>query len=114
MMNLNEYKNDTTRKKAIREYLCEVLYNAVVTEFGEENVLAIPKSICVGENGAKIAGGSIAVRVGTVKNKDGFEVDAVAIINATIKNWNDVCTKSDKVILAVNMDDIAEALDEEG
>lgn len=110
MMNLSEYKNDTARKKAIRSHLCTIMYNAMVAEFGESEVLLIPNTICVGENAIKIQGGSVAVRVGAVVNKDGFEVDAVAICGSTVKNWNDVCTKSDKVILAVNMDDIAMAI----
>ena len=114
MMELNAYKNDTARKNAIRDYLATVMYNAFVAECGEEDVILIPKTICVGENGAKIQGGSVAVRVGTVTNKDGFNVDAVAICGSTVKNWNDVCTKSNRVILAVNMDDIIAAIEGEG
>lgn len=110
MMDLNALKNDTARKNAIRDTLATVMFTAMVTEFGEENVLLIPKAICVGENGAKISGGSVAVRVGTVKDKNGFEVDAVAICGSTVKGWNDVCTKSGRVTLAVNMDDIALAI----
>lgn len=110
MMDLNTLKNDTARKNAIRDTLAMTIFNAMVVEFGTENVLLIPKAICVGENGAKISGGSVAVRVGTVADKNGFEVDAVAICGSTVKGWNDVCTKSGRVTLAVNMDDIAQAI----
>lgn len=111
-MNLNELKNDTARKNAIREKISEVILNAMIAEFGEENVVAIPKAICVGENGSKIGGGSVAVRVGSVTNKDGFEVDAIAICDHTVKGWNDVCTKSGRVTLAITMDDILDAMEE--
>lgn len=113
MMNLNEMKNDTARKNAIRDKMTEVIFSAMVAEFGEDNVVAIPKAICIGENGTKVNGGSVAVCVGTVTNKEGFEVDAVVICGCTVKGWNDVCTKSGRVTLAINMDDIREAVNGE-
>lgn len=115
MMNLDEMKNDTARKNAIREEIGKDIYDAMVAKRGEENVLFIPKTIEVAkEEGSpvKITGNSVVVCVGQVTNKDGFLVDAIVIIGMTVKNWNDVCTKSERVTLALNMDDIREALKE--
>ena len=115
-MNLNELKNDTTRKGAIREEVGAVIYDAMVEKYGAENVLYIPKTIEVGgEEGApvKITGNSVVVCVGLVTNKAGFLVDALVIVGMTVKNWNDVCNKNSRVTLALNMDDIREALEGE-
>lgn len=113
MMNLNEMKNDTARKNAIRVEVGEAIYTAMVAKYGEDNVLFIPKTIEVAtEEGApvKITGNSVVVCVGTLTNKEGFLVDAIVVVGMTVKNWNDVCTKSGRVTLALNMDDIREAL----
>lgn len=113
MMNLDAMKNDTARKGAIRVEVGAVIYDAMVVKYGEENVLYIPKTIEVGgEEGAtvKITGNSVVVCVGTVTNKDGYLVDAIVIVGMTVKNWNDVCNKNSRVTLALNMDDIREAL----
>ena len=115
MMNLDAMKNDTARKNAIREEIGRDIYDAMVAKRGEENVLFIPKTIEVAkEEGAtvKITGNSVVVCVGQVTNKDGFVVDAIVVIGMTVKNWNDVCTKSERVTLALNMDDIRQALKE--
>lgn len=112
-MNLDEMKNDTARKNAIREVYGKIIYDAMIAERGEENVIYIPKTIEVGgEEGAtvKITGNSVVVCVGQVTNKDGFLVDAIIVIGMTVKNWNDVCNKNSRVTLALNMDDIREAL----
>ena len=111
-MNLNEMKNDTARKNAIRSTLAEVIVKAMGAEFGEDNVVFIPYAI-EPNGGSKINGGSVAVRVGSVVDKNGFEVDAVAIVAVTVKGWNDVTTKSGRNTLAVNFDDILEAVNAE-
>lgn len=113
MMNLDAMKNDPARKGAIRVEVGMVIYDAMVAKYGEENVLYIPKTIEVGgEEGAtvKITGNSVVVCVGTVTNKDGYLVDAIVVVGMTVKNWNDVCNKNNRVTLALNMDDIQEAL----
>lgn len=115
-MNLDALKNDTARKKAIRLEVGQVIYDAMVAKYGEDNVLYIPKTIEVGgEEGAtvKITGDSVVVCVGAVTNKDGYLVDAIVVCGMTVKNWNDVCNKNSRVTLALNMDDIREALKEE-
>ena len=112
MMNLNldAMKSDTVRKKEIRRYIGKILMDALVAERGAENVVYIPKTVEVGENAVKITGDSIAVCVGTITNKEGYVVDAVVIVGMTVKNWNDVARKDDKVTLAINMDDIRDAV----
>lgn len=110
MLNLDAIKNDTARKKEIRRYIGKILMDALIAERGEENVVYIPKTVEVGENAVKITGDSIAVCVGTVTNKEGYVVDAVVIVGMTVKGWNDVARKDDKVTLAINMDDIREAV----
>ena len=110
MMNLDAMKSDTVRKKEIRRYIGKILMDALVAERGAENVVYIPKTVEVGENAVKITGDSIAVCVGTITNKEGYVVDAVVIVGMTVKNWNDVARKDEKVTLAINMDDIREAV----
>lgn len=110
MMNLDNIKSDPARKKEIRSYMGKILMTALIAEFGAENVVYIPKTVEVGENAVKITGDSIAVCVGTITNKEGYTVDAVVIVGMTVKNWNDVARKDDKVTLAINMDDIEEAV----
>ena len=40
-------------------------------------------------------------------------VDVVAILSPSVKGWNDVTTKSGRVTLAINFDDIQEAVNAE-
>ena len=107
-MDLKSMKNDTARKAAIRAQLNEVIMAALIAWRGEENVIYIPYAIEPNE-GSKINGGSIAVNVGSVFDKDGFLVDAVAIVSPVVKGWNDIATKSGRITLAINFDDIREA-----
>ena len=112
-MNLDEMKNDTARKNAIREKIANVIYNAMVTEFGEENVVAIPYAITPsdeeGNTASKIDGGSVAVCVGMVTDKNGASVDAVSVISPTVKAWNEVVDKKGRKTIAVNLYDIITA-----
>ena len=112
MMDLSIYKNDTARKNAIRDKLAEIVKIALVAEFGSENVVSIPFAI-EPNGGSKINGGSVAVRVGETLDKNGFTVDVVAILSPSVKGWNDVTTKSGRVTLAINFDDIQEAVNAE-
>lgn len=112
MMDLSIYKNDTARKNAIRDKLAEVVKIALIAEFGEENVIFIPYAI-EPNGGSKINGGSVAVRVGETLDKNGFIVDVVAVLSPSVKGWNDVTTKSNRTTLAINFDDITEAVNAE-
>ena len=115
MMNLDGMKNDTARKNNIRAEVGGVIYDAMVVKYGVDNVLYIPKTIEVGGEGesapVKITANSVVVCVGQVTNKDGFLVDALVVVGMTVKNWNDVCNKNGRTTLALNMDDIRDALD---
>lgn len=112
MMDLSIYKNDTARKNAIRDKLAEIVKIALMAEFGSENVVSIPFAI-EPNGGSKINGGSVAVRVGETLDKNGFVVDVVAILSPSVKGWNDIATKSGRVTLAINFDDIQEAVNAE-
>lgn len=110
-INLDALKNDTARANAVRETVASALVKALSDAFGDDAVVYIPDAI-EPNGGAKINGGSIAVRVGTVTNKDGFAVDAVAIVSTTAKSWNDKETKK-AYIPAISLDDIIEAVEAE-
>lgn len=103
-------KNDTARKNAIRTRLAEIINNAIIAEFGAEDTVYIKNKITVYDS--DIAGETIAVTVGMVDNSDGEEVEAVATISATVKSWNTVKNKSNKITYAVNMGDILMAIDD--
>lgn len=113
-MNLDALKNNTARKNNIRAEVGSVIYDAMVIKYGVDNVLYIPKTIEVGGEGesapVKITANSVVMCVGQVTNKDGFLVDALVIVGMTVKNWNDVCNKNGRTTLALNMDDIRDAL----
>ena len=118
MIELNNLKNDTARKKKIRKRLAEIIQKALIEEFGEENVIYIPTAIypCESENalGTKINCDSVAVKVGEVDDKDGFCVDVVAVVSPVVKPFNTVLSKSGKITPAINLYDIVEAIEAEG
>lgn len=111
---LKGLKNDTARKNFIREKLAEVIYNAVVEEFGADETVLIKDKITVvcddNDEGSEIAGQTVAVTVGMVDDKNGDEVEAVATISATVKSWNTTKNKSGKITYAMNMSDIIQAI----
>lgn len=108
MMELNTMKNDTARKSAIRAKIAEIVANALMAEFGDTEVVAIPNKITVHDS--DISGDSVAVRVGMV-TVDGTEVDAVATVSATVKAWKDSVNKSGRKTCAVSLDDIADEVE---
>lgn len=110
-LDLDSLKNDTAREKAVREKLAEVIYNALLAEFGKENVLFIPKAIYPA-GGSKINSLSIAVKVADVTDRDGFTVDAVGIVSPMAKPWNTVLAKNRKnPTPAITLDDIRDELE---
>ena len=111
ILNLDEYKNETARKAAVRETIAKAIYDALSALCEKDDLIYIPDAI-EPEGGTKICGGSIAVKAGNVTNKDGFLVDSVAIISVTAKSWEDKKT-SRGFIPAVNMDDIRTAVNAE-
>lgn len=101
---LMELKNDTERMNVMRERLAKVVYNAVCAEYGEEYSRYIPVKIGITENASEVGKNTVVVDVADVKDKDGFEVGAVAEISIKIKKWNDVKTKKG-ITYGVSLDD---------
>jgi len=104
---LVEMKNDTQRKKAIRERIGQILYNVLREQFGDDTVL-LPKKITVFNS--DIPSGTIICDVGEVPDKDGFPIGAIVEVSIKVKSWNTVATTRG-VRHAVTMEDIVLALD---
>ena len=66
--------------------LTELIMNALVAEFGEENVAMI-------RTGGTSQVNEIGVRIGTITDTDGFTYDFCATINPTIKGFKERVTK---------------------
>ena len=66
--------------------LTELIMNALITEFGEENVAMV-------RTGGTSQVNEIGVRIGTITDTDGFTYDFCATINPTIKGFKEKVTK---------------------
>jgi hypothetical protein len=66
--------------------LTEIIMNALITEFGEENVAMI-------RTGGTSQVNEIGVRIGTITDADGFTYDFCATVNPTIKGFKERVTK---------------------
>ena len=66
--------------------LTELVMNALVAKFGEENVAMI-------RTGGTSQVNEIGVRIGTITDADGFTYDFCATINPTIKGFKERVTK---------------------
>ena len=66
--------------------LTELIMNALVAEFGEENVAMI-------RTGGTSQVNEIGVRIGTITDADGFTYDFCATVNPTIKGFKERVTK---------------------
>ena len=66
--------------------LAELIMNALITEFGEENVAMV-------RTGGTSQVNEIGVRIGTITDTDGFTYDFCATINPTIKGFKERVTK---------------------
>ena len=60
--------------------LTELIMNAFITEFGEENVAMV-------RTGSTSQAIKIGVRIGTITDADGFTYDFCATINSAIKGF---------------------------
>ncbi len=101
----------SAQEKAVREKLADVIYKALVAEFGEENVVFVPKAINPA-GGSKINSLSVCVKVADVTDRDGFLVDAVGVIQPMCKPWNTVLAKNrTEPTPAISLDDIREEVD---
>lgn len=116
-MDLMTLKNDTARQNAIRETIAKAVTKALADEYGVDNVIFVDKKVTVmdgdGNETAEIASNSVVLNCGKVKAKNGDEVDAVAVINATVKSWDTKTNKSAKVTYAVRFDDIVDSIAEQ-
>ena len=66
--------------------LTELVMNALITEFGEENVAMV-------RTGGTSQVNEIGVRIGTITDTDGFTYDFCATINPTVKGFKERVTK---------------------
>ena len=66
--------------------LAELIMNALITEFGEENVAMV-------RTGGTSQVNEIGVRMGTITDADGFSYDFCATVNPTIKGFKERVTK---------------------
>ena len=66
--------------------LTELIMNALIAEFGEENVAMV-------RTGGTSQVNEIGVRMGTITDADGFSYDFCATVNPTIKGFKDRVTK---------------------
>ena len=66
--------------------LTELIMNALITEFGEENVAMV-------RTGGTSQVNEIGVRMGTITDADGFSYDFCATVNPTIKGFKERVTK---------------------
>ena len=66
--------------------LTELIMNALIAEFGEENVAMV-------RTGGTSQVNEIGVRIGTITDTDGFTYDFCATINPTIKGFKERVTK---------------------
>lgn len=88
MMNVTITKDFGTGKAnaQAKANLTELIMNALITEFGEENVSMV-------RTGGTSQVNEIGVRIGTITDTDGFTYDFCATINPTIKGFKERVTK---------------------
>ena len=88
MMNVTITKDFGTGKAnaQAKANLTELIMNALIAEFGEENVAMV-------RTGGTSQVNEIGVRIGTITDIDGFTYDFCATINPTIKGFKERVTK---------------------
>ena len=88
MMNVTITKDFGTGKAnaKAKANLTELIMNALIAEFGEENVAMV-------RTGGTSQVNEIGVRIGTITDTDGFTYDFCATINPTIKGFKERVTK---------------------
>ena len=88
MMNVTITKDFGTGKAnaQAKANLTELIMNALIAEFGGENVAMV-------RTGGTSQVNEIGVRIGTITDADGFTYDFCATINPTIKGFKERVTK---------------------
>lgn len=106
----SECTNERSKQNLIRDHLNAIIYNALVNEFGVDNVAHIDEDFYT-EDGAKFSKNTVVAKVDEIENKDGFTVDILIECGTKVRTWN---TSGKRV--AVSFDDIAEhyAKEEDG
>ena len=103
--NFEGCKNDTQRSNLIREKVNEIIYNALVKEFGVEFVAHIPDDFYTQDRG-KFTKNTVVAKVADITNREGFTVDILVECGTKVRTWN---TSGKRV--AVSFDDITEYFD---
>ncbi len=115
MLYLNEFANDTQRKKAMKATTIETLLAGLKENLGEDNVVLVPKktTICDEDgNETDIAGNTILAAVGLVKDVDGFEREAIVEIKCVAKDWVNKTDRNGCTKITYTLDDVREAMEE--
>ena len=110
MIDFKNCKTDKDRADLIRETISKVCYNALITEFGEDNVRYAVHELGVGENGKKMSKGTVFVAIDQT-DKDGFNVQSVTSFCPTVHKWNETTTAR-KTTPAILLPDIDTAIEE--
>lgn len=110
MIDFKNCKNDKERSDLIRETISRICYNALIAEFGEDNVRYALHELGVGENGKKMSKGTVIVAIDQT-DKDGFSVQSVTSLCPTVHKWNETTTAR-KITPAILFSDIEEAIKE--
>ncbi len=113
---LNDFENDTKRKKAVKTTTMDLIVEMLKEKFGDESVVVTKKKTTVCDedgNEIDIAGNTILAAVGIVTDIDGFEREAICSINCVAKPWNSSTDKNGKVKIAYTLDDVRQAMEEE-
>lgn len=106
----SECTNERSKQNLIRDRINAIIYNALVNEFGVDNVAHIDEDFYT-EDGAKFSKNTVVAKVDEIENKDGFTVDILIETGTKVRTWN---TSGKRV--AVSFDDIIEhyAKEEDG
>lgn len=106
----SECTNERSKQNLIRDYVNSVIYNALVKEFGVENVAQIDEDFFT-ESEAKFSKNTIVTKVDEIEDKNGWTVDILVETGTKVRTWNTSGKRK-----AVCFDDITEhyAKEEDG
>lgn len=115
-MDFSTYENTTQKKKAARDYVADLVMPILTDTFSTEEVVKAPYPLELvdsdtGNAKGSVKAGNILICLGQTVNKEGATVDMVMEIDFTVKAIDTVKRRDNKVIYAVNFDDILEAID---
>lgn len=108
MIDFKDCKTEKDRDNLIRETISKICYNALIAEFGE--VRYAEHELGVGENGKKMAKGTVIVAIDR-NDKDGFPVQSVVSFCPIVHKCSETTTAR-KTTPAILLPDIDEAIEE--